>query len=415
MISEISINNEHGDVEINVKNGNRSYHLISMGRKSYISQAWLDYGSIRTSILIGRYTSIAHRVVFEIGLNHNHNLVSSYPFRDYEAMGKPDNTDIGHYYENNHYQIIIGNDVWIGEGVKILGGVHIGNGAVIGMGAVVTRDVPPYAVVVGNPARFVKYRFDEDVIAKLEEIKWWNWEEDAIDSAMSEMNDPYAFAQKYYKGLNIPRNEFTNAMDQMVNAGGKIYYYVLDYDAPRPFWYKVLYMFKRAFEHDNTQMLIIEFPKEHANNDVFFPANTIIDRFCSECKGIIKIVKKDSASTAVFFHASTYIAGADIRSLAYIDMAEYLGMTVKSACDWESGLFEKDIMNDQNMIEKEIKNLSDEIIVETICYRGEKAKEDALKKDNIKKANAINKYCENMRNTLESDKNHFDFSTRTLF
>ena len=76
----------------------------------------------------------------------------------------------------NPCQIIIGHDVWIGHGVKILGGVKIGNGAVIGTGAIVAKNIPPYAIAVGNPARVIKYRFDEETIKKLLAVKWWNWD-----------------------------------------------------------------------------------------------------------------------------------------------------------------------------------------------------------------------------------------------
>lgn len=76
--------------------------------------------------------------------------------------------------------IIIGNDCWIGNGAKILQGVTIGDGAIIGAGAIVTKDIPPYAVAVGNPAKVVKYRFPEEIIARLMALKWWNYGPDIL-------------------------------------------------------------------------------------------------------------------------------------------------------------------------------------------------------------------------------------------
>ena len=72
---------------------------------------------------------------------------------------------------------MIGNDVWIGTRVMLLGAITIGDGAIIGAGSVVTKDVPPYAVVAGNPARVLHYRFPQEIINKLLEIKWWNHDE----------------------------------------------------------------------------------------------------------------------------------------------------------------------------------------------------------------------------------------------
>lgn len=87
-------------------------------------------------------------------------------------------------------EIFIGNDVWIGSSVKIMPGVHVGNGAVIGAGAIVTKDVPPYAIVGGVPAKIIKYRFSEDSIKKLENSKWWELDESILKENISLFKEP---------------------------------------------------------------------------------------------------------------------------------------------------------------------------------------------------------------------------------
>jgi acetyltransferase-like isoleucine patch superfamily enzyme len=86
--------------------------------------------------------------------------------------------------------IIVGNDVWIGAKSTIMSGVKIGDGSIIGAGSTVTKDVPPYSIVAGNPAKFIKFRFTEEQIESLLQISWWNWTEDRIKSeAMTMWSD----------------------------------------------------------------------------------------------------------------------------------------------------------------------------------------------------------------------------------
>ena len=91
----------------------------------------------------------------------------------------------------------IGNDVWIGAGCILLNNITIGDGAIIGAGSIITKDVPPYAVVVGAN-RLVKYRFPDEIIQKLLQMKWWEWEDEKIRSCYKLFEDPVAFVDKYY-------------------------------------------------------------------------------------------------------------------------------------------------------------------------------------------------------------------------
>jgi virginiamycin A acetyltransferase len=96
--------------------------------------------------------------------------------------------------------IIIENDVWIGANSTIMSGIKIGNGAIVAAGSTVTKDVPPYAIVAGNPAKVVKYRFTEEQIEKLLSISWWDWDEQKIrDNAMDMWSDDIdGFINKFY-------------------------------------------------------------------------------------------------------------------------------------------------------------------------------------------------------------------------
>lgn len=153
---------------------------VQINRRNILEDAILGEGTYTGSntvlkhIIIGRYCAISWNVS-ATGNTHDYKRASSHPFTYLRSFGFVNqNTTL----ENK--KIIIGNDVWIGANSSILPGVTIGSGAIIGAGSVVTKDVPPYAIVVGNPGKIIKYRFDENVVQLLLESKWWNWPHDII-------------------------------------------------------------------------------------------------------------------------------------------------------------------------------------------------------------------------------------------
>jgi virginiamycin A acetyltransferase len=119
---------------------------------------------------IGKFCSIAYNVTFFLG-GHRTDWVSTYPFSVLFDEAAHIN---GHPVSKGN--ITVGHDVWIGKNASIFSGVNIGNGAVIAANSVVTKDVPSYSIVGGNPARIIKMRYDEETIEKLEGIQWWNWD-----------------------------------------------------------------------------------------------------------------------------------------------------------------------------------------------------------------------------------------------
>ena len=131
-------------------------------------------------LVIGRFCAIATGVRFFMsGANHPLDVFSGYPF-DEMAEAWREGFDRDSMKRLARGDIRVGNDVWIGNGATILPGVQIGNGAVVGASAVVTKDVPAYGLVAGNPARLVRRRFETETIATLERIAWWDWPVDKI-------------------------------------------------------------------------------------------------------------------------------------------------------------------------------------------------------------------------------------------
>ena len=134
----------------------------------------------RDSLRIGKFCSIACGAKFLFAsANHTQASVSTYPFPIFFEEWDLDIGDVTSAWDHKG-DIIIGNDVWIGYEAVVMAGVTIGDGAIIGARAVVTKDVPSYTIVGGVPAREIRRRFSDDVIARLLELKWWDWPAERI-------------------------------------------------------------------------------------------------------------------------------------------------------------------------------------------------------------------------------------------
>ena len=140
---------------------------------------------------IGQFCSISDDVIIG-GAEHPIDWGSTSPvFQNVKHSG-PKKRFSKHNFEGIA-RTVIGNDVWVGKRVIIKAGIKIGDGAVIGAGAVVTKDVPPYAVVAGVPGKVLKYRFDEETIAKLLKLKWWNLSDEELEKRADNINNVHAF------------------------------------------------------------------------------------------------------------------------------------------------------------------------------------------------------------------------------
>ena len=156
----------------NIVVGEYTYYDDPRGPEQFEANVLYHFDFIGDRLIIGKYCSIAAEVRFLMnGGNHPTNWLTTYPFPIFGAgweAAMPEQWP-------SKGDTTIGHDVWIGYGAVIMPGVTIGNGAIIATAAIVTKDVPPYAIVGGNPAALLRYRLEADAIERLQRLAWWDW------------------------------------------------------------------------------------------------------------------------------------------------------------------------------------------------------------------------------------------------
>jgi acetyltransferase-like isoleucine patch superfamily enzyme len=210
----------------------------SVGEHSYGVPAFLEVG--RSNLVIGKYCSIAGGVKISFG-DHNANLPSTFPFSAYSSFWPNLPSEVQHHTSKG--DVVIGNDVWIGIDAFIGSGVTVGDGAVIGAKAVVTKDVPPYGIAVGNPARIARYRFKPDIIRDLLMLKWWELDDTEVDALLPVMfsGNMAAFLDALRKARGFGAFQAASAMPvapprMVVDADSELgsHYALFDPNPPEP-------------------------------------------------------------------------------------------------------------------------------------------------------------------------------------
>lgn len=237
----------------------KDFPVMSIDKDSYIVGAKIESGINYHwevggySLQIGKYCAMAEDILFMIDVNHNYNALcmGNVP----ELSGETGKVEL-----RAHGEIIIQNDVWIGHGAVIMDGVTVHNGAVIATNAVVTKDVPPYAIVGGNPAKIIKYRFDEDTIKKLESIAWWDWDSEKLAENKRLMRgNVEEFANHFYKS-----DERTDVTPIKRITDGRAFVYYIDMEEPYSLWRKVIKQFAENFDETKNELILYLSPEEES-------------------------------------------------------------------------------------------------------------------------------------------------------
>lgn len=316
-------------------------NLVTLGRGSYTGNfdiPFFDGNSQNVNVLGGRFCSLATNILYLIGGNHPMKSVSTSPL----DVGFIVNGIFGAVRSGlkpliniryNPRQIIFGNDVWIARDVTIMGGVKIGNGAVIGANAVVAKDIPPYAIAVGNPARVVKYRFDEETIKKMLAVKWWNWSLEKIADNFPLMNDVEKFLATHYSPEleEFPEDEFTQKLNNF-GGGEPVYHFISDFEAKNPLWLNVIQDFQKA-KLENA-VLAIWLPKNSTEENVRSLSEAIGDN-----KNILTFKHEENFSPAALRKGTHFITTREMITLEALDYLWDTDVKIISALD--KGIFSR--------------------------------------------------------------------------
>ena len=319
-------------------NSARKNKILTIGPHSYVEQIQIDIGiEERSHVLIGKFCSISLDVVFEIGQNHPIYSASTYPFRAIPplAPGIIDNP----YTLDNHYHIILGNDVWVGRGAMFLSGVRVGNGAIIGAGAVVRKDVPPYAIVIGNPARIVKYRFPKKTIDQFQRIKWWNWTFEKILEHIDEMDNGEVFAEHYDRELPETQTDATDTLKKLRAKGKDIFSYTIDPKDTKPTWEGVVDQYLFNFNKYTEAVLVLR--ALSGSEEIL---RQIKEKLSSSRDNalhpeVFLYNDDDITSLELMRYTDVYLVGASPHHIYDMNWVDNFGIMVRSAFDFDRDLF----------------------------------------------------------------------------
>lgn len=273
-------------------------------------------------VYIGAFCPISNQVMFLPDMDHDYRSVS--------MSGQVPDLIPACSKKRRKGSVIIQNDVWIGYGVTVMGGVTIHNGAVVAANSTVTKDVPPYAIVAGNPARVIKYRFDPDTIERLQRIQWWYWDEKTIKERSEWFKrSPEEFAEHFDVPPAALQEQVHDTQIEGISQSG-LYLVFEDLDSPHSILRKIIEAF--AHTHSEENCLVVSVPKDGTEERKTRQVYEFAEGIDADC-GLYVRCTEPGEIPALISTCGTLITSRVLELVRYTCIADLAGASVVSGVD----------------------------------------------------------------------------------
>ncbi len=278
-------------------------------------------------VYIGAFNSIAWDTQFIIDEDHDYKSVTT---------SKCELFYTGPFRHRRKGSVIIQNDVWIGQGCTVYGGVTIHNGAVVAGNSVVTKDVPPYTVVGGAPAKVIKTRFaDESIVKKLLDIQWWYWDkEEIVKNQMWFQKEPEEFANYFGEAAYWKRRKEDRSFSDSIElpAYEKTFLFFPDFDEPYGVWPKVIRQFCSIFAKNADYGMVLFVDRNGDSEEYLRRVEALTANIEAECQMFFYLGDVEEEFD-MFARADYYITSRSGRTVKRTCMADYFGVKILSGVD----------------------------------------------------------------------------------